>query len=136
MSSRRLKHLNEEHIFTIKTKGSPDTEHKILSLVDEYVHIHQKYLAKGHTKLTEIKQIVKHVSFNQMEDGIQFKLKLDIGHYTNLYFNIFEYLARLNSELGLPPASIKTGNISFKQITTNHIATNQIATKQKSTMFL
>jgi hypothetical protein len=111
MTSRRLKHLHEDHTFFIKTKGSPDTEHKILSLVDEYVLIHQKYLAKGHTKLTEIKQIVKHVTFHQLDNGIQFNLKLHISHYTNLYFNLLEYLAKLNSELGLSPASIRSNSI-------------------------
>jgi hypothetical protein len=134
MTSRRLKHLHENHTYFIQTKGSPDTEHKILSLVDEYVLIHQKYLAKGHTKLTEIKQIIKLVTIHSIDNGIQFNLKLHISHYTNLYFNLLGYLARLNSELGLAPASIRSNNIDVP-ISKDTPIVSPTPTKQ-STMFL
>lgn len=109
--SRRLKHLREQHKFYIKGQASPETEHVILKLVDEYVLIHQKYLSKGHTKETEIKRIEKQINFK--DDGIT--LALHVSHYTNLYFSIYEYIARLNSELGLPPASIRY-NVSTQPI--------------------
>jgi hypothetical protein len=130
--SRRLKHLKEEHTFFIKGQGSPETEYTILKLVDEYVIIHQKYLAKGHTKQTEIKQIEKQINFSQKDNTIQFKLSLHVSHYTNLYFNIYEYIARLNSELKLPPASIRYNVTIDHQEEVKAIT----ADKTKSNMFI
>ena len=107
--SRRLKHLKESHQFFIEGDGSPIMEQTILSLVDEFVLLYPKYINKGHSKQSEIKQIDKHVTISVSNNGFSFKLDIHIHHYTKLYFNIYEYIAKLNAELKLPPASIKYG---------------------------
>jgi hypothetical protein len=105
--SRRLKHLNEKHVFFIKTIGAPNTETLIRSLVDDHILIYQKYTNKGHTKDTEIKKIDKVVELKQQDNGLIVKLSIHVHHYTSLYFSLYDYIAKLNSELKLPPASIK-----------------------------
>lgn len=106
--SRRLKHLKELETFVIKTSGTPQTEHAIMSLVDQFVFIYPKYITKGHTKETEIKQIEKKIDITPHEEGLLVKLSIHVSHYTQLYFDLYQYLAKLNSDLSLPPASIKS----------------------------
>ena len=105
--SRRLKHLKEVHRFFIEGVGSPGMEEIILRLVNEFILIHQKYKNKGHSRDSEIKQIEKHLNTSVTDVGISFKLHVHVHHYTKVYFNIYEYIAKLNNELKLPPASIK-----------------------------
>ena len=104
--SRRLKHLREEHVFLIKTPGTPNTECVIRNLVDDHVKIYQKYINKGHLKETEIKQIDKIVNFTQQDNGLIVNLSIHVHHYSKVYFGLYDYIASLNSELKLPPMSI------------------------------
>ena len=107
-----MKHLKEEHQFFIEGAPSPSIEQSVLGLVDEFVLIYPKYMNKGHTKQSELKQVEKHVSVTVTERGVAVKLNVHVHHYSKVYFNIFEYMAKLNAELKLPPASIKYGQVS------------------------
>ena len=104
--SRRLKHFKEEHEFFIKTVGEPGTECIVRNRIDENIRIYQKYVNKGHTKDGEIKKIDKTIKLTQTGDQLRVQLGIHVHHYTKVYFTLYDYLAQLNSDLNVPPASI------------------------------
>ena len=130
--SRRLKHLVENHVFLIKTAGQPNTESIIRNLVDEHIMIYQKYINKGHTKEGEIKKIDKTLELKQQDNGLIAKLSIHVHHYTKLYFSLYDYIAKLNSELKLPPASIIHTHVENNDNDNNNNTITAITTKKKA----
>lgn len=104
--SRRLKHFKEQHVFHIKARPKSCTEEKIRQLVDECINIFQKYINKGHTLQKEIKQIQKKTNIIVKDNGLIVKLDIHVSHYTKLYFDVYDFIAKLHTVLDLEPSTI------------------------------
>ena len=71
------------------------------------IHLEQKVLNKGNTLEEDLKKIDKQLQIVQhTPTAYVVQLTLHIHHYSRLYFDTEEYMALVNAELNLPPASV------------------------------
>ena len=107
--SRRLQHYYTTINFYIETL-QPRCEEVLYNNIESCIHLHQKFINKGHTKENEIKQIEKKIEItNILNNGCNIKLTIHVSHYSNLFFDNNQYFAKVINCLDLPLMSIKLG---------------------------
>lgn len=106
-TSRRLKHHRESATFHIKSANiKSNLEEIILKNLGDFIQLSHKTMLKGGDKNIDIKKVEGEANIQTIQAGCLVALKVHIHHYANVYFDLPGYLARLNTELELKPASV------------------------------
>lgn len=125
MPSRRLKHYKNEIKFFIMDKDNSDLGRIIYEKIDDAIKIYQKYIAKGHNKVNEIKHIEKKMEIvNKNSIGMVIKLNIHVHHYTSLYFDEEYYYTLLTKELFLKHGEVMPFDTACKMYLKNEVIKN------------